>query len=84
MSASATQTILLVLASDLISVFAALSCLTLDCPLQDTELFYDLKRVLEDSDAHVPPQLAHHEAAKVKPGSIADRPRREQTVYAKS
>ncbi|KAK9864816.1 hypothetical protein WJX84_003059 [Apatococcus fuscideae] len=50
----------------------------------DSELFWDLKRVLEDSDAHVPPQLAHHEAAKVKPGSIADRPRREQTVYAKS
>jgi ATP-dependent RNA helicase DDX23/PRP28 len=49
--------------------------------LQDTETFFDLKKLLEESGAHVPPQLAHHEAAKVKPGSHQDRPRREQVVH---
>ena len=29
---------------------------------QDTEVYYDLKRLLEESGASVPSQLAHHEA----------------------
>ena len=49
--------------------------------MQDTEVFFDLKRVLEESHAQVPPQLAHHEAARTKPGGT-DR-RRDQIVYAK-
>lgn len=49
--------------------------------MQDTEVFYDLKRLLEESGASVPSQLAHHEAAKTKPGAIGERPRREQVVY---
>lgn len=43
-------------------------------------MFFDLKKLLEESHAAVPRELAMHEAAKAKPG---DRPRREQTVYAK-
>ena len=49
--------------------------------VQDTEVFYDLKRLLEESGATVPSQLAYHEASKTKPGAIGDRPRREQVVY---
>lgn len=48
--------------------------------LQDSDVFFDLKKLLEESHAQVPRELASHEAAKAKPG---DRPRREQTVYAK-
>jgi ATP-dependent RNA helicase DDX23/PRP28 len=47
----------------------------------DLEVFYDLKKLLEESGAPVPAQLAHHEAAKTKPGTVGDRPRREQVVY---
>ncbi|BDA42638.1 probable elongation factor G, mitochondrial at C-terminar half [Coccomyxa sp. Obi] len=50
--------------------------------MSDTEVFYDLKRLLEDSGATVPSQLAHHEASKVKPGSVQDRPRKDQVVYS--
>ena len=50
--------------------------------VQDTEVFYDLKRLLEDSNADIPPQLARHEAAKNKPGTVGDKPRREQITYA--
>lgn len=48
--------------------------------LQDSDVFFDLKKMLEESHAQVPRELASHEAAKAKPG---DRPKRDQTVYAK-
>ena len=51
------------------------------CAAQDTDVYYDLKRLLEESGASVPSQLAHHEAAKTKPGVVGERPRREQVVY---
>lgn len=38
--------------------------------LGDSELFYDLKKFLEESKAAVPSQLAQHEASKQKPGAI--------------
>ncbi len=38
--------------------------------LTPAEIFYDLKKFLEESKAPVPPQLAQHEAAKQKPGAI--------------
>ncbi|GER55322.1 DEAD-box ATP-dependent RNA helicase [Striga asiatica] len=51
--------------------------------LHDTEVFYDLKQMLIQSNSPVPPELARHEASKFKPGSIPDRPpRRNDTVYA--
>ncbi|GAB2277412.1 Envelope glycoprotein gp160 [Dionaea muscipula] len=49
----------------------------------DTEVFYDLKQMLLQSNSPVPPELARHEASKFKPGTIPDRPpRRNDTVYA--
>ncbi|KAF2290899.1 hypothetical protein GH714_016319 [Hevea brasiliensis] len=51
--------------------------------LYDTEVFYDLKQMLIQSNSHVPPELAKHEASKFKPGTIPDRPpRRNDTVFA--
>ncbi len=38
--------------------------------LPTAEVFYDLKKFLEESKAAVPAQLATHEAAKTKPGTI--------------
>ncbi|KAF3772249.1 DEAD-box ATP-dependent RNA helicase 21 [Nymphaea thermarum] len=49
----------------------------------DSEVFYDLKQMLVQSNSPVPPELARHEASKFKPGTIPDRPpRRNETVYA--
>lgn len=51
--------------------------------LHDTEVFYDLKQMLTQSNSPVPPELARHEASKFKPGSIPDRPtRRNDTVFS--
>ncbi|KAI3728467.1 hypothetical protein L6452_17104 [Arctium lappa] len=51
--------------------------------LHDTDVFYDLKQMLTQSNSPVPPELARHEASKFKPGSIPDRPpRRNDTVFA--
>lgn len=50
---------------------------------QDTDLYYDLKKLLEESGAAVPSGLAHHEAARTKPGTIQDKPRRDMVQYAK-
>ncbi|CAI7854053.1 unnamed protein product [Closterium sp. NIES-54] len=49
--------------------------------LHDSELFYDLKQMLTQSGCAVPPELARHEAAKFKPGSIPDRPRLRLRSY---
>ncbi|KAF3646962.1 hypothetical protein FXO38_18880, partial [Capsicum annuum] len=35
--------------------------------MQDTEVFYDLKQMLTQSNSPVPPELARHEASKFKP-----------------
>lgn len=51
--------------------------------LHDSEVFYDLKQMLIQSNSPVPPELARHEASKFKPGSIPDRPpRRNETLFA--
>ncbi|KAL3702056.1 hypothetical protein R1sor_020078 [Riccia sorocarpa] len=51
--------------------------------LHDSEVFYDLKQMLIQSNSPVPPELARHEASKFKPGTVPDRPpRRNDTVYA--
>ncbi|AES74381.1 putative RNA helicase [Medicago truncatula] len=50
--------------------------------LQDTDVFYELKQMLIQSNSPVPHELARHEASKFKPGSIPDRPpRRNDTVF---
>ncbi|KAK6797002.1 hypothetical protein RDI58_004703 [Solanum bulbocastanum] len=48
--------------------------------LQDTEVFYNLKQMLIQSNSHVPPELARHEASKLKPGSIPGRPPRRNDI----
>ncbi|XP_058193398.1 DEAD-box ATP-dependent RNA helicase 21-like [Rhododendron vialii] len=51
--------------------------------LHDTDVFYDLKQMLIQSNSPVPPELARHESSKFKPGTIPDRPpRRNDTVFA--
>eukprot|EP00198_Chlamydomonas_reinhardtii_P003620 XP_001692956.1 pre-mRNA-splicing ATP-dependent RNA helicase [Chlamydomonas reinhardtii] len=50
--------------------------------LGDTGVFFDLKKLLEDSKAAVPPELARHEASKVKPGTVEAKSRKDQTVFA--
>ncbi|KQK04735.1 hypothetical protein BRADI_2g15606v3, partial [Brachypodium distachyon] len=51
--------------------------------LRDSEIFFDLKQMLVQSNSPVPPELARHEASRFKPGSVPDRPpRRNDTVYA--
>ena len=55
----------------------AISFLTLG----DTEIFYDLKKLLEESKAAVPFELARHEASKTKPGAIQERRKRDETLY---
>jgi ATP-dependent RNA helicase DDX23/PRP28 len=51
--------------------------------LQDTDIFFDLKQMLIQSNSPVPPELARHEASKLKAGSVRDRPpRRNDTLFA--
>ena len=48
----------------------------------DEKTFYDLKQLLDASKAPVPPQLANHEAAKIKPGGF-ETSKKDTTLYAK-
>ena len=51
--------------------------------LENTEIFFDLKQMLIQSNSPVPPELARHEASKFRPGSVTGRPpRRSDTVFA--
>ena len=49
--------------------------------VQDTDMYYDLKKFLEDSKAAVPSQLMYHEAAKRPPD--AEKSKRETTIFAR-
>jgi ATP-dependent RNA helicase DDX23/PRP28 len=51
--------------------------------LENTEIFFDLKQMLIQSNSPVPPEIARHEASKFRPGSVTGRPpRRNDTVFA--
>jgi len=51
---------------------------------EDTDIMYDLKAMLVNTNNHVPPELAKHPAAQYKSGTVPDRPKRSETViYAK-
>ena len=50
-------------------------------PADAVQVYYDLKRLLEESKAAVPPELARHEAAKQKPGAITGK--RDQVQFAR-
>ncbi|CAF2122674.1 unnamed protein product [Brassica napus] len=50
--------------------------------LNDTDVFYDLKQILVQSNSAVPLELARHEASRFKPGTVPDRPpRHSDTGY---
>ena len=52
--------------------------------MHDTDVFYDLKQMLIQSNSPVPPGFAKHKASKFKPGSIRDGPpRRNMRVFAR-
>ncbi|KAE9458860.1 hypothetical protein C3L33_09260, partial [Rhododendron williamsianum] len=42
--------------------------------LGDSDVVYDLKQMLIQSNSPVPPELARHKSSKFKPGTIPDRP----------
>ncbi|KAL2621551.1 hypothetical protein R1flu_001756 [Riccia fluitans] len=51
--------------------------------LNDKDVFYDLKRMLIQSNSPIPIELARHEASKFNPSTVYDRPpRRNDVVYA--
>lgn len=58
----------------------ALTFLTLAEP--EHQVLYDLKKVLEDGKASIPPELARHPKAAVKPGTIEQKPKRAEILYA--
>ena len=49
----------------------------------NTEVFFDLKTMLEETKAIVPPELARHEASKIKPGGFETTSRKDTILYAK-
>jgi len=49
---------------------------------EDTEIMYDLKKMLMETNNAVPAELAQHEASKVKPGSIVQQPRHKTVLFA--
>lgn len=52
---------------------------------EDTDLFYDLKKILTEGNYIVPPELANHPAAQCKPGTIPEKKtRRDTIIYAKT
>ena len=50
---------------------------------KDTDIMYDLKEALRDSNNVVPHELASHPAALVKPGTVSDRPARKAPMFTK-
>ncbi len=49
---------------------------------EDSDIMYDLKQMLQTTNNPVPSELAHHPAARVKPGIVAAKPRRDTVIYA--
>ena len=48
---------------------------------RNEDLFYDLNEFLLKNNQHVPPELADHPAAKVKPGTFVDqKPKKKSFV----
>jgi ATP-dependent RNA helicase DDX23/PRP28 len=47
----------------------------------DTDIMYDIKRMLIESDCEVPPELARHEAAQVRPGSMAGKQKGGEVIF---
>eukprot|EP01064_Diplonema_japonicum_P010003 TRINITY_DN17382_c0_g1_i1.p1 TRINITY_DN17382_c0_g1~~TRINITY_DN17382_c0_g1_i1.p1 ORF type:complete len:654 (+),score=149.48 TRINITY_DN17382_c0_g1_i1:35-1996(+) len=50
----------------------------------DTDIMYDLKKKLESEGQVVPKELAMQEAAKIAPGQLANRKKRETVIHART
>lgn len=50
--------------------------------MEDTDIMYDLKEMLQKRHAIIPPELMAAEAGKTKPGSVPTRRRRDTILYA--
>jgi len=50
---------------------------------EDTEIMYDLKEMLRTSGTTIPAELARHDAAQQKPGSVSKK-QKSRIVYAKN
>jgi ATP-dependent RNA helicase DDX23/PRP28 len=50
--------------------------------LQDTQILYHLKQMLQNTGSEVPAELARNPAANVKPGTVEQK-RRETVIFAK-
>ena len=49
---------------------------------ENSELFYDLKQMLMSSPvSHCPPELANHPEAAAKPGTVAQKKRKDEKVF---
>lgn len=50
---------------------------------KDTDVYYDLRLMLQKSkNAVVPPEFANHEAARKKPGAVTQKRRHEEKIFA--
>jgi len=49
---------------------------------QDTHIYFDLVQKLKEANQYIPPELERHEASKVKPGTIVDKPKKKEVVFA--
>jgi len=47
----------------------------------DAEVLYPLKKMLQESGNSVPPELAHHPDAQVKPGTAPQKSRKDTIIY---
>lgn len=58
----------------------ALTFLTLAEP--EHLVLYDLKKILEENKTMVPVELARHPKAAIKPGTIEQKPKRSEILFA--
>lgn len=50
---------------------------------RDTDVFYDLRVMLQKSaNANMPPEFVNHEAARQKPGTVQQKRRHEEQIFA--
>ena len=48
----------------------------------DTDMYFDLKQaILSSPVSRCPPDLAHHEAAQVRPGTIVSKRKKDETIF---
>lgn len=48
---------------------------------EDTEIMWSLKKMLQTAGSAIPQELAQHEAAQIKPGTVAQKSRRDTVIH---